>query len=170
MGNGEATEAMSRRHSKRHHRGFTYLMLLWWVAIGGVMLAALGRQWSMEIRRQREAELIFRAEQITQALRSYQAVRINDQTGLPSRLEDLLDDQRGPRTARHLRRLWPDPITGGEWGIVRTGERISGVYSTSQRAPLSAPENIHRFDEWRFEVPAEADSPASEPAVNKPSS
>ena len=33
--------------------GFTYLLLLWWVALAGVMLMALGESWSMQARRDR---------------------------------------------------------------------------------------------------------------------
>lgn len=52
--------------------GFTYLALLWWVAISSVMLAALAQQWGIESRLQREIELVFRGEQIKAALVSYQ--------------------------------------------------------------------------------------------------
>ena len=42
------------------HRGFTYLMVLLWVAISGVMLMALSRAWLLESRRERDTELIYR--------------------------------------------------------------------------------------------------------------
>ncbi|CAH0351544.1 hypothetical protein AQB9606_02206 [Aquabacterium sp. CECT 9606] len=142
--------------------GFTYLMLLWWVAVSSVLLAALGQSWAIEARRQREMELVFRGEQIKAALLSYQEASPTLPKTFPTRLEDLIEDQRGPDIKRHLRHLWPDPITGSTtWGLVREGGFIRGVYSTSDRQPLRAPQGISSYREWRFE--------ADESTVNKPS-
>lgn len=139
----------------RGARGFTYLALLWWVAISGVMLAALGTQWKLEATRQREAELVFRGEQIKEALASYQAGTPQGLPTSPSSLADLVDDKRSDPAKHHLRRLWPDPITGRAWGLLRTGDgRIRGVYSDSGRRPLSALEGVGTYREWLFDVPA----------------
>jgi hypothetical protein len=56
----------------------------------------------------------------------------------PRTLDDLLKDPRSPSTRRHLRRLYPDPITGSsEWGIVKAPDGgIMGVHSRSEAAPL----------------------------------
>lgn len=64
-----ATDCASRQSGQR---GFTYLMLLLWVAITGAMLAALGTAWSTMAHREREAELLWRGEQIKRALESYE--------------------------------------------------------------------------------------------------
>lgn len=133
-------------------RGFTYLMLLWWVAISGVMLAALGHSWAVEARRQREVELVFRGEQILRALETYRLSTPEGQASLPMRLEDLLDDRRSGVSKRHLRRLWPDPITGEDWAYVWAGDRLRGVYSLGKGVPLSGPEGVQKYDEWRFEL------------------
>lgn len=146
-------------------RGWTYLMLLWWVAIGGVMLMALGRSWGLEGQRQREAELVFRGEQIRAALASYS--RAGQPAGqFPATLEELLEDKRGPALQRHLRKLWPDPITGQpEWGFVRDENNgIRGVYSLSARTPLGGPSGTLTYADWRFEVAdkAQAEPPTAE--------
>ena len=44
-------------------QGFSYLVLLLWIVIGGVLLTALSSQWLLDARREREIELVFRAEQ-----------------------------------------------------------------------------------------------------------
>lgn len=139
------------RSQRNSQAGFTYLMLLWWVAVTSVLLAALGQSWAIEARRQREMELVFRGEQIKAAIQSYRDATPGAVKRLPTRLEDLLEDARGPTVQRHLRRLWPDPITGSkQWGEVRDGEFILGVYSLSQQQPLRAPADVNRYDEWRF--------------------
>ncbi|MGE5452829.1 MAG: type II secretion system protein [Acidobacteriota bacterium] len=133
-------------------RGMTYLMVLWWVAISSVVLAALGQQWAMEARRQRDLELAFRGNQIRQALTDYYNQAPEGQPKLlPSRLEDLLLDPRQAKVVRHLRQLWPDPITGQAWGLIREGPYIKGVYSTAQRKPVRAPEGVESYEQWRFE-------------------
>jgi type II secretory pathway pseudopilin PulG len=141
----------------RRDRGFTYVLLLWWVAIGGFMLAAAGRSWHMDARRQADTELQWRGEQIRAALTSYSQVPVADGVRrLPLRLEDLLEDQRTGQTVRHLRRVWPDPVTRGEWGLLRQpGDgAIVGVFSLSTQRPLLAPAGIETYAAWRFDISA----------------
>ena len=135
-------------------RGFTYLALLWWVAISGVMLAALGSQWRMDAARQREAELVFRGEQIQAALRAYQSNTPAGQPTSPESLAELLDDRRQGPARRHLRKVWIDPVQGRPWELLLDANgRIRGVHSGSRRKPLSAPEGVDTYREWLFDVP-----------------
>ena len=93
---------------RSRQRGFTYLMLLWWVAIQGVLLMALSQRWSMEVQRQREAELLWRGLQIRAAIEAYSKVQVNEGASrFPQRLQDLTQDLRSGRTVRHLREVWP---------------------------------------------------------------
>lgn len=133
-------------------RGFTYVLLLWLVALSGLMLAAMAQSWTMDARRAKEAELIWRGEQFRLAIEAYASVPVGEgQARLPMRLEDLLEDRRSGEVQRHLRRIWRDPITGrSEWGLVREGEGIAGVHSLSTATPVNAPDGITRYDEWRF--------------------
>lgn len=132
--------------------GFTYLMLLWWVALSGLMLAALAQSWMLDARRAREAELVWRGEQFRLAIEAYASVPVGEgQSQLPRRLEDLLEDRRSGELQRHLKRIWPDPITGNtEWGLVREGDGITGVHSLSVARPLNAPEGVQRYEQWTF--------------------
>jgi len=134
-------------------RGFTYLMLLWWVAISGVMLMALAQRWDTETRRQKEMDLVFRAGQIQSAIVSYAKVPVaKGSSNLPMQLEDLLEDRRSGQIVRHLRQLWPDPITGQAWGLSKQEVGIIGVYSPSKAMPLRAPDGFMQYDEWRFDA------------------
>lgn len=132
--------------------GFTYLMLLWWVALSGLMLAALAQSWMLDARRAREAELVWRGEQFRLAIEAYASVPVGEgQSQLPRRLEDLLEDRRSGELQRHLKRIWPDPMTGRtEWGLVREGDGITGVHSLSTARPLNAPEGVLRYEQWTF--------------------
>jgi type II secretory pathway pseudopilin PulG len=106
----------TRKHAGQG--GFTYFMLLWWVALSGIMLAALSQQWRFERRREKEAEMVARAQEIVSAIATYRQAVPN--SGGPASLQDLVEDRRGPRTLRHLRRIWVDPLTGrADWGLVR---------------------------------------------------
>jgi type II secretory pathway pseudopilin PulG len=152
------------RAQKQAQQGFTYLMLLWWVAISGVMLVAISHSWKMEMQRQREAELVFRGEQIQRALQSYYD-HVEPKT-LPTTWQDLLEDRRGPKLMRHLRQRYTDPITNGEWGLIKQGPLIKGVYSTSTLKPLKTQDKEASYQDWRYEVDAgamAASSPASSP-------
>lgn len=133
-------------------RGMTYLMVLWWVAISSVVLAALGQQWALASRREKDMELAFRGNQIRRALDDYYNMAPAGQPKLlPRRMEDLLLDPRQPKVVRHLRQLWPDPITGQAWGVIREGAYIKGVYSRSPSKPVRAPAGVESYSEWRFE-------------------
>lgn len=141
------------RHTRQ--KGFTYLMLLWWVAISGVMLVAVSRSWVMDARRQREAELIFRGEQIRRALQSYYDASPKEPKTLPTTWQDLLEDRRGPKLLRHLRRAYKDPITfDGDWGVIRQGAFIKGVYSVSTLKPVKGLDERATYRDWHYEVDA----------------
>jgi len=133
-------------------RGWTYLVLLWWVAISSVMLMAMARHWSLQSQREREVELVFRGQQISAALQAYHEA-IPEQKIYPNSLDDLLQDQRAATVKHHLRKAWPDPITGQDWGLVRDeNQGIRGVFSTSTKAPLGAPPEVESYADWLFEA------------------
>lgn len=159
----------------RHRRGFSYLGLLYAVAIAGTLLAAAGTLWSTQARREKEQELLFAGAQIRAAIAAYwekaPAGRPHD---LPARLEDLLDDKRWPTTRRHLRRVYADPMTGrADWVLVQSPDgRISGVHSRSTAAPLKqahfaladeAFADATSYRDWRFVFTPGA--PAAAPAA-----
>jgi type II secretory pathway pseudopilin PulG len=141
-----------QKNRQRRQAGFTYLMLLWWVALSGLMLAAMAQSWALDARRAREAELIWRGEQFRAAIEAYASVPVaQGQSRLPLRLEDLLEDRRSGQLQRHLKRIWRDPLTGrAEWGLVREGVGVVGVHSLSRAAPVNAPQGVVRYEQWHF--------------------
>lgn len=120
-------------------RGFSYLLLLFSLAMSGAALAALGSRWQQAAQRSREAELIFRGEQIQDALQRYHDASPPGQPSLPETLEALLADARSGPPRHHLRRLWTDPFTGRpDWLLLReaSGRGIVGVRSRAQHPAL----------------------------------
>lgn len=136
------------------------MLLLVAVAILGLSAAVAGQSWRDTMQRAREAELIWRGQQYLQAVESYYSVRHGPQQMLPSKLEYLLRDPRFPNVVRHLRKQYPDPMTGEDWELVKDpAERIIGVRSTSSLEPFRKDgfvkplENLNgksAYSEWEF--------------------
>jgi type II secretory pathway pseudopilin PulG len=165
---------------RSRHAGFTYVGLLITVAVLGVGLAAIGQVWRTAAAREKERELLFIGDQYRTALRNYYVGTPAGQSRYPRRLEDLVEDRRLPVMRRHLRRVYPDPITGGDqWGIVPSFDGgIAGVFSLSEQHPLKiagftdADERFggaKHYSDWKFAYAAPAEVPKPPiPATTSP--
>ena len=124
--------------ARRRERGVVLLALLVALTLLGIGLMNVVDVWTLSRQREREQELLFVGDQYRQAIRRYySAAPVGGQRGYPTSLEVLLEDDRFPIPVRHLRRAYPDPITGkADWGLLKVGDRILGVYSLSEAAPL----------------------------------
>lgn len=141
-------------------RGAALLTVLVLVVLVGLAGSMAGQALGALMQREREAELLWRGQQYRQAIASFYNVRHGAQQMYPAKLEDLLKDPRFPGTVRHLRRLYPDPMTGKEWELVRDpAEKLIGVRSTSQLTPFQQagfPEGLEdlegktAYSEWEF--------------------
>jgi type II secretory pathway pseudopilin PulG len=144
----------------RHTQGgFGYLMALFAIAALGLLAATAGQVWHTTAQRIRESELLFVGQQYRQALESYHAYKVGGIQQYPQRLEDLLNDNRSQAVLRHLRHVYPDPMTGKvDWVLVTVGERIVGLHSRSDAKSfkrnfegIDAPFNgTERYTEWVF--------------------
>lgn len=141
--------------------GFTYLALLFAVALAGIVLAATGVVWSTERQRERERELLFVGNQFRQAIGSYYERSPGLVKRYPRSLNDLLKDDRYLSTQRHLRQIYTDPITGSpEWGLIAAPEGgVMGVYSLSNEKAVKRSgfafrdaefEGAAKYSQWRF--------------------
>jgi type II secretory pathway pseudopilin PulG len=122
----------------RNQRGFTYMLVLFLVALIGAGLAIAGDVWATAKQREREAELLFAGGAIRQAIASYYNGSPGPAKQYPPKLDDLLKDPRFPDTRRHLRQLYPDPFSGtADWALIKAPQGgIMGVASTSEAAPF----------------------------------
>jgi type II secretory pathway pseudopilin PulG len=140
-------------------RGFTYVGLLVAVVIMGLMLTLVSRVWTTTEQREREIQLLYVGHAYRMAIASYYS------TGgqFPTTLQQLVRDERFPVPKRHLRRLYPDPITGrNDWFLIPpvAGQPgIMGVASNSNRAPIkrdgfdlidAAFKNADCYCDWQF--------------------
>ena len=142
--------------------GFTYLGVLFVIALMSAALAAIAIVWSTYSKREREAELLFIGSQFRDAIKSYWASSPGA-AQLPKALEELIEDKRFPTIRRHLRKIYLDPMTRkADWGLVEVpGVGIAGVYSLSDDMPISEavlPEQVsiagsaQKYSEWKFVV------------------
>ncbi|MGF6935651.1 type II secretory pathway pseudopilin PulG [Paraburkholderia sp. UCT70] len=177
---------IARRRARWHRpatsrqRGLVLLALLIALMLMSIALAGAMDVWWLERKREQEQQLLFAGDQYRLAiLRYYRAGRV-----LPPSVEELLVDTRFPMALHHLRRPYPDPVTGkNDWTFMLHGDRIYGVYSSSTDATIKRAnfprryedfEGIETYNGWRFfylppvvrnfitnEVPAAPANPAS---------
>jgi type II secretory pathway pseudopilin PulG len=127
--------------------GYTFVsVLVVMVALAIGAQAAFLPSKSAQVRN-REVELIFRGFAYRDAIASYWRAG-GQNLVLPTKLETLVSDPR-PDAPRHLRRLYPDPVTGGDWALIRDeAGGITGVTSSSPLRPRKNalfPEGLEHF-------------------------
>lgn len=141
--------------------GFTFLGLLFALAVASLALAGTGVLWHFESRREKEKELLFVGEAYRRAIADYYNMTPGGAKQYPQKLEDLLLDKRFPMPVRHLRQLYRDPMSiDGNWQLLIVQERINGVASRSGEVPIKRAgfspvqegfEQARSYGEWRFE-------------------
>lgn len=172
--------------SRQH--GFTYLGLLILVAILALATSATVTLGSIAQRREAEQRLLEAGDAYRRAIASYLGSGQSGVRSYPNSLADLLKDPRYPNVRRHLRQLYPDPITGqAEWGLILApGGGIMGVHSLSDATPIKiagfevenqAFDGTAHYSQWRFVVlptapgaptPTAGARPGSAPAAGLP--
>lgn len=141
--------------------GFTYVAMLFALAMFGIGLAAVGESWSAATQREREEELIQVGQAYVRAIAAYHAQAPGSVKAYPETLQELVEDRRFVGVRRHLRKIYRDPVgRGAEWGLVKAADGgIAGVYSLSQkptlrRQPLLLPGAQPlvgaRYADWKF--------------------
>jgi len=101
---------------RRSERGYAMAALLVGMAVMAIMLGVALPVWRTAVQREREAELVFRGEQYANAIAIFQ----RRTGGYPPTL-DVLEKTRA------IRKLYKDPITGGDFQPVFVGQMIGGA-------------------------------------------
>ena len=161
-------------------RGFTYLGLLFALALASVALALAGVVWHTASKRAKEAQLLFAGGAIRDAIVQYYRRSPNGTREFPRALQDLVEDRRYITVERHLRKIYADPITGKpDWGLIRDANgAIVGVYSQSREVPLkrdnfretfAAFAQARQYSDWKFSAVNSETTPGADalvPAAN----
>lgn len=121
-----------------NQRGVALIGVLVAVVILGLLSGVAGTTWKTIVQRAKEQELLWRGEQYRKAIESYyKSVQAGGVATLPNELDSLVKDPRSAGTVRHLRKLYPDPLTGQDWILVKDpAGGISGVRSSSMLEPF----------------------------------
>lgn len=142
-------------------QGFTYLALLFMVAMLGATLALTGHLWKKTMQQEKERELLFIGNQFRRAILLYYVRTPSATKQYPKDLNELIKDNRYPSMQRYLRELYRDPVTGNkEWGIIKAPEGgIMGVHSLSTDIPQKTGNfsqqyaefaNSQKHSDWQF--------------------
>lgn len=118
--------------------GFAYIALLVSLAILMLALTSASESIAQNAKREREQQLFFVGEQFRNAISSYYENSPQGAKQYPKTLEVLLKDNRSINPARHLRKIYRDPmINDSYWGLVKNEQQqILGVFSTSSKEVL----------------------------------
>ncbi|MBX9904085.1 MAG: type II secretion system GspH family protein [Burkholderiales bacterium] len=149
--------ALPQGTSSAQH-GFTYLTVIFILAILTGGLALIGEVWHTTSLQDKEAELLFVGNQYRKAIERYY---LGGPRQFPRTVNDLLKDPRTPTTERYLRKAYADPVTGKtEWGLVKAPDGgIMGIYSLSELKPLKSAnfrlqdksfEKTEKYSDWKF--------------------
>lgn len=174
-----APRARWARPGHRHARAAGFALVFALFALIAVSLATMValRNYRTEAQREREADLLFAGEQFRAAIIAYHnRPGAGGKQEYPKSLQDLVLDLRGPVPARHLRRIYRDPLTGlDDWVLDKLGDRIVGVHAPSDAAPVrragfAANQGnfaaARRYADWKFA--AEGSSAATAAAAAPP--
>ncbi|MGD9851357.1 MAG: hypothetical protein AB7T38_08820 [Nitrospirales bacterium] len=115
----------------------SYLFVMILVVIINISLMGVTQQWSVIMKRDKEAELLFRGTRIKEAIdrfvADYEVQKATRTYQWPRKLEDLV--KKNPK--RYLQMVYEDPLTGKPFDLIKVGDEIHGVRSTSTDTPYN---------------------------------
>jgi len=110
----------------KRQRGFTFILAIICVVIIGIAATSAITLWSTSVKREKEAEMIYRLDKVRTALKNFKS----KYNRYPSHLEELLVN-------KYVRNSYlTDPTTGKEWAPVYAtlseGYGIKDIHSVSE--------------------------------------
>ena len=152
-----------RAHPTSHQHGVVLLIVLVFILVTTLGASSLVQIYQTQMQREREEQLLFVGDQFRKAIASYyNTIPPGGARGLPQSLEALLNDQRFPKPRQHLRRIYPDPMTGeADWQLIRESGGIVGVKSQSSHTVLKKRgfssdyqqfEDKELYSDWSFSI------------------
>jgi type II secretory pathway pseudopilin PulG len=148
------------KHVRAKQSGFLLLAVLAALLVAGLALAAASEPLAHALQREKEIELLHIGHAYEQAIESYYNATPGPIKLLPMKLEELVHDNRFATPRRHLRKPFRDPLDPSlDWGLLRAGQRIQGVYSLAAGQPIQQAGFTGRhshfnaatlYADWRF--------------------
>lgn len=144
-------------------QGAVLLVVLLFVLVSTLGASSLVEMHQTQTRREKEEQLLFVGDQYRRAIASYYSmVPPGGARVLPKSIDDLLNDQRFTKPVQHLRRAYPDPMTGKlDWELVKGVGGFMGVRSRSTMGPMKKSgfaqgyqmfENSTSYTQWVFVI------------------
>lgn len=133
--------------------GVTYLFVMMLVVVMSISLMGVTQQWSVILKRDREAELLFRGTRIKESIERYVADYEVQKATRPNRWPRTLEELTKKNPKRYLQAVYTDPITGKDFDLIKVGEELHGVRSTSTDVPYDQInfKNVKTYQAVRFE-------------------
>ena len=133
--------------------GVTYLFAMMLVVFMSISLMGVTQQWSVIMKRDREAELLFRGTRIKESIERFVADYEVQKATRPNRWPRTLEELTKKSPKRYLQAVYTDPITGGDFDLIKVGEELHGVRSTSTDVPYDQVhfKNAKTYQAIRFE-------------------
>ncbi len=145
----------------RNQRGVTYIMVMFAIVLMGISMTVVSKQWTVVMKRDKEAELLFRGGRIKAAIEAYAAAYEIEKSRRANRYPLSLD-QLTQKPKRYLPVVYKDPITGQDFELIKVGAEIRGVKSRSKEKPFDQVhfKNVEAYDQIAFQVQAAATQPS----------
>lgn len=148
---------------RSRQRGVVLLAVLVFILLTTLAASSLVVAHVTQVQREREEQLLFIGAQYRSAIGSYyNTIPPGGGRSLPQTLDMLLNDHRFAKPIPHLRRLYPDPITGqADWQLVMENGGIVGIRSRSGKTTLKKTnfaKGLEKFEgkdvysEWVFSI------------------
>jgi hypothetical protein len=105
------------------------------------------------MKRDREAELLFRGTRIKESIERFVADYEVQKATRPNRWPRTLEELTKKSPKRYLQAVYTDPITGRDFDLIKVGEELHGVRSTSTDVPYDQVhfKNAKTYQAIRFE-------------------
>ena len=148
----------------RNQRGVTYIMVMFAIVLMGIAMTVVSKQWTVVMKRDKEAELLFRGNRIKTAIEAYAAAYEVEKSKRANRYPLSLD-QLTQKPKRYLPVVYKDPMTGQDFELIKVGAEIRGVKSRSKDKPFDQVhfKNVDAYDQIAFQVQAAATQPPTVP-------
>ncbi len=148
------------RSPQAHQSGFMLISVLAALMVAGLAVAVASEPVAQAMQREKEIELMHIGQAYEQAIESYYNATPGPVKLLPMKLEELVNDNRFASPRRHLRKEFRDPVDPKQdWGLLRAGQRIQGIYSLAAGQPIQQAGFTGRhshfnaatqYADWRF--------------------